>query len=251
MSSENMPTTIITKPISKIVIAIDGPAGAGKSTVARIIAEKLGITYIDTGAMYRAITWLAIANNLNPESDRVQLVELTKESDLQLLPAERISATSQEKFQRVILNGKEITKEIRTPEITSLVSAVSAIGEVRHKLVAIQKEMGQNGGVIMDGRDIGSTVFPNADLKIFLVASSRQRALRRQKQLIQLGNKEAEATEFLEKIQKEIEHRDHLDSTREVSPLKQASDAVLIETDNLKIEEVVEKIILLARNAIR
>lgn len=249
-----MPTGNMSKPISKIVIAIDGPAGAGKSTVARIVAEKLGITYIDTGAMYRAITWLAIENALDLETQTNKLIELANKADLKLLPAEQISATSKEKFQRVLLNGQEITKEIRTPEVTSKVSAVSAIPEVRYKLVEMQKSMGQNGGFIMDGRDIGSTVFPNADLKIFLVASSYQRALRRQKQLMQLTDSEysgdLNSSEVLAKIQKEIEHRDYLDSTREVSPLKQAPDAILIETDNLAIEDVVEKIILLAEESI-
>lgn len=250
-----MPTGNMSKPISKIVIAIDGPAGAGKSTVARIVAEKLGITYIDTGAMYRAITWLAIENALDLETQTNKLIELANKADLKLLPAEQISATSKEKFQRVLLNGQEITKEIRTPEVTSKVSAVSAIPEVRYKLVEMQKSMGQNGGFIMDGRDIGSTVFPNADLKIFLVASSYQRALRRQKQLMQLTDSEysgdLNSSEVLAKIQKEIEHRDYLDSTREVSPLKQAPDAILIETDNLTIEDVVEKIILLAEESIK
>lgn len=246
MPKENMP-----KSISKIVIAIDGPAGAGKSTVARIVAEKLAITYIDTGAMYRAITWLTITKGLDPDKQQAEIIELSNSADLKLLAAEQISETSKEKFQRVILNGQEITKEIRNAEVTSLVSAISAIPEVRYKLVEMQKSMGENGGVIMDGRDIGSTVFPNANLKIFLVASSLQRALRRQKQLIQLGNTEAHATGFLEKIQKEIEDRDHLDSTRKASPLKQAPDAILIETDNLAIEEVVEQIILLAEKSIK
>lgn len=227
----------MSKDLSKFVIAIDGPAGAGKSTIARLLAEKFILTYIDTGSMYRAITWLAIKNNINPESQSSELIKLTKDADLKLFPAEK-RADGKETFQRVILNGQEITEEIRTPEITRLVSAVSAIAEVRERLVELQQLMGAAGGVILDGRDIGTTVFPNADLKIFLVASSQERALRRQKQLASLGIQQE-----LKAIMEEINKRDYLDYNRKTSPLRQAVDAVLVDTDFLTIEAVVERII--------
>jgi cytidylate kinase len=229
----------------KLVIAIDGPAGAGKSTVARIISEKLAITYIDSGAMYRAITWFALKNGLCQEDKQAELISKLEEINIRLMPAESVGPS--EKLQRVFLNEQEITRDIRKSEITSNVSYISAIPEVRKKLVALQQAMGEEGGVIMDGRDIGSTVFPQADLKVFLIASAKERALRRQRQLIEFGESIKGSTHALSEIQAEIEKRDQLDSNRKISPLKQAEDAILLCTDSMKIEEVVDEIIRLIK----
>jgi cytidylate kinase len=166
------------------------------------------------------------------------MLEAQKDILLDLLSKAEITLLPGEKRQRVLLNGFEITDQIRTPEIVKYVSQVSAIPEVRSKLVSLQQQMGEVGGVIMDGRDIGTTVFPNADLKIFLIASSRERASRRQIQQRELG-----IEEDLDSIQAEIERRDFIDTTRAVSPLSQAADAILIDTDQITIYEVVDKII--------
>lgn len=218
------------KNLSEIIIALDGPAGAGKSTVAHLVAQQLQLTYIDTGAMYRAIAWLILQNNLDLNSQKLEVLELVKNAQIRLLESE------------VFINEHKVTQEIRKPEITRFVSPVSAISEIRDQLVKLQQDLGKSGGVILDGRDIGTTVFPNADLKIFLVASTRERALRRLKQQISLGIEQSQ-----EEVEKEIEQRDYLDFNRKISPLRQAPGAVLIDTDCLSIEEVVDKIIFLAQ----
>ncbi|EOI00501.1 cytidylate kinase [Enterococcus moraviensis ATCC BAA-383] len=214
--------------MKKISIAIDGPASSGKSTVAKILAKKLKYVYCDTGAMYRALTYLALEKNIDFENEKA-LVELCL--------AHTISFEQTEKEQLVFVDGVEVTEAIRQPNVTNAVSIVAKHAAVREKMVEMQQEIGQAGGVVMDGRDIGTAVLPDAEVKIFLVASVKERAERRYKENQEKGI----ATDF-ETLKKEIEHRDYLDSTREVSPLKQAVDAVKIDTTGMSIDEVVRAI---------
>lgn len=219
----------VYKGMRKIIIAIDGPAGSGKSTTARLVAQKLGYIYIDTGAMYRALTLKVIESGIDPndESSIIKIAENTK-----------IELTYENGNFKIILDGKDVSEKIRTPEVTSLVSIVSAHPKLRDIMVKKQRELGKNGGVVMDGRDIGTVVFPEADLKIFMTADVRERAKRRQKELEAQGfNVE------IEKLIKEIEERDRFDSTREVGPLKKADDAIEIDTTNLTIDEQVELVL--------
>lgn len=218
--------------MKKITIAIDGPASSGKSTVAKIIAKDLGLIYLDTGSMYRAVTYLALKNNLDCAN---KILKKLKEAPIRF---ENESAG-----QRVFLGDEEITLVIRENEVTKNVSKFAAIKEIREALVDIQRQYGKHGGVIMDGRDIGTVVLPNADLKVFLVASVEERAKRRYDENISKGI----ATDFAQ-LKDEIQHRDLLDSTRKESPLKQAKDAILVDTTGLSIEEVVAKIETLAKN---
>jgi len=221
----------------QLVIAIDGPAGAGKSTVARRVADALGYLYIDTGAMYRAATWLVLRANINPQ-DLEAIVNLIAASELELRPGNEVSAGR----QRVFANSEEITDEIRSLAVTRLVSPVSAIPGVRGCLVQQQQKLAAAGGVVMDGRDIGTVVLPDADLKIFLNASPAVRAARRLKELDQLG----ETADFQVVLQ-DIKDRDQQDSSRAVAPLRQAQDAIPINSDNMTIDEVVERILGLCR----
>lgn len=214
--------------MKKISIAIDGPASSGKSTVAKILAKKMNYIYCDTGAMYRALTYLAIKENINFEDER-GLVELCR--------GHIISFKQTETEQLVFIDGNEVTQEIRQPNVTNAVSFVAKHAGVREKMVELQQMVGQAGGVVMDGRDIGTAVLPNAEVKIFLVASVAERAERRYKE-----NQEKGITTDFDTLKKEIEQRDYLDSTREASPLKQAEDAVKIDTTGLGIEQVVEAI---------
>ncbi|ALS38011.1 cytidylate kinase [Enterococcus rotai] len=214
--------------MKKISIAIDGPASSGKSTVAKILAKKLNYIYCDTGAMYRALTYLAIQKNIDFEDEKAL-------SDLCL--DHTISFQQTEKDQLVFIDGLEVTEAIRQPDVTNSVSIVAKHGAVREKMVELQQMIGRTGGVVMDGRDIGTAVLPEAEVKIFLVASVVERAERRYKENQQKG-----ITTDFETLKEEIEHRDYLDSTREVSPLKQAEDAVKIDTTGMSIEEVVNTI---------
>ncbi|MEY8444898.1 (d)CMP kinase [Enterococcus ratti] len=214
--------------MKQISIAIDGPASSGKSTVAKILAKEFNYIYTDTGAMYRAVTYLAIKHYI-PFMDEKGLVKLIHDYPL--------SFVQQIDGQHVLIGDRDVTTAIRQPDVTQAVSEVSAHQKVREALVAIQRKIGENGGVVMDGRDIGTSVLPNAEVKIFLVASVTERAQRRYKENIEKG-----IPTVLEQLTKEIQARDYYDSTRKVSPLKQATDAVRIDTTGKTISEVVQAI---------
>lgn len=219
----------------KPIIAIDGPAGAGKSTVTKKIAEKLNLLYLDTGAMYRAVTWL-ILNNQIELTNTAKIAELLAHSKLELIPP-----TNPNDPITVKINHQDITKEIRSPEISRNVSTIAAQNAVREALVKQQKAWGKQGGIVAEGRDIGTQVFPNADLKVFLTASVQERAKRRQEDLINQGYEPIN----LQQLEQEIEERDYKDSTRKIAPLKKANDAIEIITDHLTIDQVVDQIIKL------
>ncbi|MBT9311702.1 bifunctional pantoate--beta-alanine ligase/(d)CMP kinase [Leptothoe kymatousa] len=216
------------------IIAIDGPAGAGKSTVARQLAQQLGLLYLDTGAMYRAFTWYVLSQDCDP-ADEVAVAELLSKCTIKL------TATPSEQTPQppeVWVNETAVTQAIRTPEVTANVSTIAAQGAVRQALVKQQMQYGLAGGVVADGRDIGTHVFPNAELKIFLTASVEERARRRQRDLAHQG----QAIPELADLAQAISERDHKDSTREISPLRQAEDAIEVITDQLTIEGVLDKL---------
>ena len=221
-------------PSKTLKVAIDGPAGAGKSTVAKLVADQLGYLYIDTGAMYRAVTWLVVQNGISP-SDEAAIIEIVRTAKILLKPGDK----SSRQLARVFVNGKEITKQIRTQEITKLVSPLSAIPAVRAYLVEQQRNMSRQGAVVLDGRDIGTVVLPDAEIKIFLTASPEVRAQRRFRELKAFGD---ETVDF-DTLLKDIVERDERDSNRAIAPLCMADDAVLILTDNMLIDEVVSHII--------
>lgn len=214
--------------MKKITIAIDGPASSGKSTVAKILAKELEYTYLDTGAMYRSVTYLALKHGLTEEA--YQLADLLRLVDKYPISFGKASDGS----QTVLVDGQDVTLAIRQNDVTANVSWVAALPEVRDKLVAEQRRLAQSGGMIMDGRDIGTVVLPQAELKIFLVASVEERAERRYKENLARGI----ATD-LESLQKAIAERDYKDSHREVSPLKPAADALIFDTTGISIEGVV------------
>ena len=212
-----------------IIVAIDGPAGSGKSTSAKMVAKKLGYLYIDTGAMYRAITFLAIKNNIL--HDEKKIIELAKSSKIEL---EFVNDET-----RVVVNGKDITNSIRTVEVNNHVSDISKIKQLRVVLVQKQREMGkEKNGVVMEGRDITTVVFPDADVKIFLTASINQRAERRAKEFSANG-----LDVPYDNIKENLERRDHIDSNRDASPLTIAPDAMIIDTSEITIEEQVNLIL--------
>lgn len=210
-------------------VAIDGPASAGKSTVAKLVAKKFGYVYCDTGAMYRTVT-LAALNKGIAVDDQAAVAELAHNIKISFKPGEE--------EQRVFLDGQEVTRDIRSQQIDANVSAVAAIPAVRTEMTKQQRQIAAAGGIVMDGRDIGTTVLKDAPVKIFMVASAHERARRR---YVENKAKGIE-TASLEDLQKEIELRDKKDSTRKVSPLTQAPDAVRLDTTNLTIDEVVDEI---------
>jgi pantoate ligase / CMP/dCMP kinase len=214
------------------IVAIDGPAGAGKSTVTKLVAARLGLLFLDTGAMYRAIAWLVLEANLALD-DELKIARLVNEAKIVLTG------------DRVVVNGTDVTEVIRTPAVTGKVSAIAALGVVRAALVAQQQAIGANGGIVAEGRDMCTHVFPNAKVKIFLTASVPERARRRQQDLLDRGQGEVSLVE----LEHSIAERDRIDSTREIAPLQKAADAVEIVTDNLSIDEVVDRIVSMYRQA--
>lgn len=215
------------------IIAIDGPAGAGKSTVARRLAQRLGFLYMDTGAMYRAVTWKAIQLGIEP-TDEARLTELTRKVQIRLAPGYQSAYPT-----RVWVDGEEVTREVRDAQVSSQVSAVSSHLGVRTELVEQQRQMGSPGGAILDGRDIGTHVFPDAELKIYLVASAKVRAMRRAEDLRAMGLPVPERSE-LEAL---ILGRDAQDSSRQHAPLRRAPDALEFNTDNLSVSQTVEQLL--------
>jgi cytidylate kinase len=223
--------------LKKITIAIDGPAASGKSTTAKLVAHKLGYLHIDTGAMYRAITLKALDEKIDL-SDRKEVVRLAQTSTIQLEVKDELT--------KVFLDGTEVTKRIRTQQVNRAVSTVSSYRGVREVMVRAQRTMAANGGVVLEGRDIGTVVLPEAELKIFMIASVGERARRRKKDLALVG---IEADQ--EDLVKEIEARDQKDSTREASPLRKAPDALELDTSHLTIEEQVSFILKRATEIIQ
>ena len=212
------------------IVAVDGPAGSGKGTITKLVAEKLNLISIDTGAMYRCVALEMI--NKGIELEEIEKIE-------ELLKQIKIDLKKEGDIQKVYLNGEDVTTLIRTPEVSKLVSPVSKIKEVREVLTDLQRKMGESQNIIMEGRDIGTTVFPNADVKIYLDATPEERAKRRYLQNIESGMKEQDYEEILESIKE----RDLRDSTREIAPLKRADDAVYLDSTPLPIEKVVERMI--------
>ncbi len=210
-------------------VAIDGPAGAGKSSVAKKVAKDMGLVYVDTGAMYRAVAYAALNNGVVIEENQAKVEEIANRIEIELDYKDGILS--------VYLDNEDISDKIRTPQISKGASAVATMAGVRKRLVQMQRDMAKRANIIMDGRDICSVVLPNADIKLFLTASVDERANRRYKELIEKG----ESCE-LEQIKADIAARDKNDSEREISPLKQAEDAMLLDTSDMTFDEVVEKI---------
>jgi cytidylate kinase len=217
-----------------VIVAIDGPAGAGKSTVARVVARRLGLAYLDTGAMYRALTWLAQQRAI-PPSDAEALAALARENPIEIEPTDD--------GDRVRVAGRDVTAEIRMPEVAAAVSEVSAHPGVREEVVAAQRAVLARGSWVSDGRDVGTVVCPQADLKVFLTASLEERARRRRSDLARRG---VEVDE--EQVREDVRRRDHWDSTRAVSPLRPADDAGVIDSSSLEADEVADLVVALVRD---
>ena len=229
-----MKELLVNEMQSHMIIAIDGPAGSGKSTTARLVAKNLGFIYVDTGAMYRAVTlsWL--------EKNKPNI-----EDFIQDLPSITLGINTQTNEQQTFLNGIDVSKEIRSREVTDNVSYISSIKTIREKMVEMQRNIGNAQSVVMDGRDIGTAVFPKAHLKVFMVADIRERALRR---LQEMKIQSMFPLPKLEDLMVTMKQRDEYDSSREIDPLRQADDAILLDTSNLTIEDQAQKIIELANS---
>ncbi|WP_313122712.1 (d)CMP kinase [Exiguobacterium sp.] len=223
--------------MKKIQIALDGPAGAGKSTIAKQLAARLDYVYIDTGAMYRAVTLAALEQSLDLNNGE-GLGELMKSLDIRLTPGEN--------GQRVFIGDREVTDAIRSIEITNNVSFVARQKEVRAALVTAQRKLADQGGIVMDGRDIGTVVLPDAELKVFLTATVEERAARRHRENIARG-----IDSDITVLQEEIALRDKRDSEREVSPLRQADDALYLDTTEMTIDQVVDRLMELAEGVLK
>lgn len=212
-----------------LVVAIDGPAGSGKGTVTKIVGEKLGLVYIDTGAMYRCVALKALRNKIN--STEIEKIE-------EFLKDIKIEIKREGQTQIIFLDGEDVSNQIRTTMVDDCVAKFAALACVRNKVTPLQRKMGETQDIIMEGRDIGTTVFPNADVKIYLDASVEERANRRYKQDIEKGMQVS-----YEEILESIKQRHKLETEREISPLVQAEDAIYIDSSNMTIEEVVNKVI--------
>ncbi len=225
----------MTKKRNGLVIAVDGPSGAGKSTTARLLAKRMGYIYIDTGAMYRSIGWKAKQEGVDP-ADETALADLCSRTT--------VSIKQDNADPRFYVDGRDVTGEIRTAEMGMMASAVSRSAAVRARLLVLQRELGSQGGVVMDGRDIGTVVFPDADVKFYLDASAEERGKRRYLELKAKG----EAVD-LDRITREIRERDLQDSSRALAPLKKADDALLIDSSSMTIDEVLERMAAEIRKA--
>ena len=220
--------------MKKITIAIDGPAGAGKSTIAKILSKSLGITYLDTGAMYRTVALKAIREGINTR-DEASLEKLVSDIDIKI--------EYHENEQHIFLDGEDVSGKIRTPEVSKGASDVSAVKAVRIRMVELQREIAAGQSVVMDGRDIGTYVLPNAQYKFFLNAFLEERARRRYMEQLEKGIKDI----TLEDVRRDIEYRDKNDSSRDFAPLAKADDAIEIDTTDMTVQQVVEKIISIVR----
>jgi cytidylate kinase len=214
--------------VRKLIVAIDGPAGAGKSTVAKRLAKELGYTYMDTGAMYRAFAWKVRQGGIDLE-DETKLREALRQTNIEL--------SEREGNPKVLLDGRDVTAEIRTPELSQWASKISALGPVRERMVELQRAMGARGGVVAEGRDIGTVVFPRADVKVFLTAGPEERAKRRFAELQGQG-KQVSLDETLE----EMVERDRRDQERALAPLRRAEDAMAIDSTACTVDQVMERI---------
>ena len=214
-----------------MIVAIDGPAGAGKSTVARAVARRLGLAYLDTGAMYRGLTWLALQRDVDP-GDGASLAALARDVPMAIEPTRD--------GDRVRVDDQDVTEAIRLPEVSGRVSEVSAHPGVREEMVAAQRALLSSGGWVSDGRDVGTVVWPGADLKVFLTASLEERARRRRAELAARGVEVDEPT-----VLEDVRRRDHLDTTRDTSPLRVAPGAIVIDSSEMTADDVVERVVRL------